>query len=73
MLDGLLVETRRYELGVDPLTQSDNDTEPGTCETCSTPHPFAPYLPAHVGEFETRPLVVRVDCLPNRPCLVSQQ
>lgn len=70
-LHGLLVEAHLYELGIDPITQADLDTRPGICDSCEDRHPFAPYLPPKVGDFDARPAMVRVECLPIRPYSVQ--
>jgi hypothetical protein len=48
MWAGTLTELNAYAAGVDPLAQDDGDTHPGTCDSCETAHPFAPYLPPRI-------------------------
>lgn len=69
---GVLTEVHLYPLGADPLQQSDADTkydgEP--CDSCETPHPYAPYLPPKAAWLQG-PVFVIVETLPLRPYLVA--
>ena len=42
---GTLAELRIWPAGVDPLAQSNPDTDAEMCESCDKPHPFGPYVP----------------------------
>jgi hypothetical protein len=71
---GVLTEAHLYPLGAFPLQQSDEDTrydgEP--CDSCKTPHPYAPYLPPKAAWLQG-PVFVIVETLPLRPYLVAAQ
>lgn len=69
---GVLTEANLYPLGTDPLGQSDADTkyDGELCDSCDTPHPFAPYLPP-TATWLKGPTFVIVEALPFRPYLVT--
>lgn len=69
---GVLTEANLYPLGADPLQQSDEDTryDGELCDSCETPHPFAPYLPPKATWLQG-PVFVIVESLPLRPYLVA--
>lgn len=69
---GVLTEANLYPLGTDPLKQSDVDTkyDGELCDTCETPHPFAPYLPPTASWLQG-PIFVIVEVLPLRPYMVA--
>lgn len=70
---GVLTEANLYPLGTDPLKQSDVDTkyDGELCDTCETPHPFAPYLPPKAAWLQG-PTFVIVEVLPLRPYTVAE-
>lgn len=69
---GVLTEANLYPLGTDPLKQSDLDTkyDGELCDTCETPHSFAPYLPPNAVWLQG-PTFVIVEVLPLRPYMVA--
>lgn len=72
-LTAVLTEARLYPIGVDPLEQSDADTNGErwcTSEHCPESHPFAPYQPPKVASI-TVPTLVHIEMLPHRPYLVE--
>ncbi|KIA73375.1 hypothetical protein ANMWB30_23020 [Arthrobacter sp. MWB30] len=68
---GVLVEARLYDLGADPVRQNGNGTRVGEiCTECSSPHPFAPFLPPN-ADWLTGPTFVIVEAYPFRPFLAA--
>lgn len=69
--NGVLTEANLYPIGVDPLTADDGRSMVGdTCTDCTTPHPFAPYLPPGVDDLSGAHFVT-VETWPLRPYRVS--
>jgi hypothetical protein len=69
---GVLTEANLYPLGADPLAQSDEDNRyvGELCDSCETPHPYAPHLPPKSAWLQG-PTFVIVEALPLRPYLVA--
>lgn len=69
---GVLTAANLYPLGADPLNQSDADTkyDGELCDTCETPHPFAPFLPP-TATWLKAPTFVKVEVFPLRPYAVA--
>jgi hypothetical protein len=69
---GVLSGASLYPLGTDPVNQSDADTkyDGELCDTCETPHPFAPFLPP-TATWLKGPTFVKVEVLPLRPYTVA--
>lgn len=69
---GVLSAANLYPLGTDPLNQSDADTkyDGELCDTCETPHPFAPFLPP-AATWLKGPTFVKVEVFPLRPYTVA--
>jgi hypothetical protein len=69
---GVLSSANLYSLGTDPVKQSDEDTkyDGELCDTCETPHPFAPFLPP-TATWLKGPTFVKIEVLPLRPYTVA--
>lgn len=66
---GILTDVALYPAGVDPLTASDQDTQPGECTECKPPHRFAPYMPPERDETQVligKPVLVRMKYVPRK-------